>query len=59
MTKRKWRSSAQLAAYKGQVTKAIKASTDGATCEMPLGTAYALLEIIEQAAHTEREHEPH
>lgn len=56
-TEFKWRSTASLEGTKGMLTRAINASTDGATVTLAIGNARSLVEICDQALHTEREFE--
>lgn len=54
---RRWRNSQQIAGYQRLLAGAV-AGRNGAEIVIDLKTAKALIEICEQAAHTERNHEP-
>lgn len=54
--KRVWRSSTQLRGVKSRVTAAINVCSDGAYVEIDLKTARNLLEVCDQAIHTEKGH---
>jgi hypothetical protein len=51
-----WRNSAQIRGVKSQLTIAINLSENGAYAEVDLKTARNLLEICDQAIHTEEGH---
>lgn len=53
-----WRNSRQLRGVRSQLTVAINTSYNGAYAEVDLKTARNLLEICDQAIHTEEGHEP-
>lgn len=55
---RKWRNSHQLAGVQSQVQRAINTCKDGAYVEIDYKTALNVIDIIEQAKHTEIAHEP-
>lgn len=55
---RKWRNSRQITGYQRLLAGAVAGCRDGAEVVIDLKTAKALIEICEQAAHTERNHEP-
>lgn len=53
---KKWRSEPQLRGVQSQVQRGINSCEDGATVEIDVATAHAVIEIIEQARHTENGH---
>lgn len=55
--KRKWRDSRQIQGYVNLLRGAIRHNRNGAHIDVDLKTAEALIEICEQAIHTERNHE--
>ena len=53
-----WRNSAQLRGVRSQLVAAINACTDGATVDLDIRSARNLVEVCDQAIHTEVGHEP-
>lgn len=53
----KWRNSKELAGVRSQLKAAINACDDGAYVTLDLKSACNLLEICDQAIHTEKGHE--
>lgn len=52
-----WRDSRSIAALKAKLQAAIHRTPDGTRVAIEFGTAQSLLEICDQAIHTERGHE--
>jgi hypothetical protein len=52
----KWRSSRQIAGVRAQLQAAVNRCTDGAEVVLDVKSAWNLLEVCDQAAHTERGH---
>lgn len=52
-----WRGVNSLRGVKSALTRARNSSEDGATCEVPLGLIATLIEVLDQAIHTEEGHE--
>lgn len=57
MSERQWRREAQIRGVQANLQSHINGSTNGATCEIPLGTARALIGICEQLRRLERNQE--
>jgi hypothetical protein len=53
---RKWRGSASLKGYRSRLVRALNAPNDGETVQLEIRTTKALLEILDQAIHTEEGH---
>jgi hypothetical protein len=53
----KWRTSSQIAGVRAQLKGAINCCDNGAQIELDIRTARNLLEICDQAIHTERGHD--
>jgi hypothetical protein len=53
-----WRTSAQLRGVRSQLTQAVNACMDGAYVTLDIKSARNLLEVCDQAIHTEEGHEP-
>lgn len=50
--------SAQIRGYRAQLVGAINACTNGAQIELDITTARRIVEILDQAIHSEEGHEP-
>ena len=53
-----WRNSRQIKGVRAQLKGAINSCTDGAYVQLDIKTARNLLEVCDQAIHTEVGHEP-
>lgn len=54
----KWRTAQQIRGVRAMLKRDLNACADGAAVQIDLKTARNLIEVCDQAIHTETEHEP-